>query len=227
MYHPQTHIPLRPILEVLQIRIKSQGYREPDTVMSDSKDSTITYTDVSSPFEDLSNIGSLGVAPPSPDYVPGPEDPKQAPPLPDFILVPVYPEFMPPEDEVLLAKEQPLPATASPTIDSLGYVPESDPEEDPEENDEEDPNGDPTDYPADKGDDGDDEDESSDDDDDDVDIEGDEEEEHPAPTDSIAVAFLAVDHAPSTEEIEPFETDESAATPLPHHAYHITARISI
>ncbi|GJV57583.1 hypothetical protein Tco_1458588 [Tanacetum coccineum] len=32
-----------------------------DTVMSDSKDSTVTYTTMSSPFEDLSDIGSPGV----------------------------------------------------------------------------------------------------------------------------------------------------------------------
>nr|GEV28906.1 putative reverse transcriptase domain-containing protein [Tanacetum cinerariifolium] len=33
--------------------------------------------------------------------------------------------------------------------------------------------------------------------------------------------------APSTEETEPFETDESAATPAPHPAYRTTSRISI
>ncbi|GKG48600.1 hypothetical protein Tco_0512747, partial [Tanacetum coccineum] len=112
-------------------------------------------------------------------------------------------------DEVLPAEEQPLPAAASPTVDSPGYVPESDPKEDPEEDHEEDP----VDYPIDEGDDGDDEDESSDDDEDDVDIEGDGEEEHPAPADSTVVALLAVDQAPSTEETELFETDESVATP--------------
>ncbi|GKE98972.1 hypothetical protein Tco_0022323, partial [Tanacetum coccineum] len=31
------------------------------TVMSDSQDSTVTYTAVSSPFEDRSDIGSPGV----------------------------------------------------------------------------------------------------------------------------------------------------------------------
>ncbi|GJX85894.1 hypothetical protein Tco_0336668 [Tanacetum coccineum] len=219
--------------------------------MLDSKDSRVTYTEVSSPFIDLSDIGSPGVdgppvmpedpyayvvaafqAPPSPDYVPGPEEPEQAPPSPvyvPYVPEPVYPEFMPPEDEVLPAEEQPLPAALSPTADSPGYVPESDPEEDPEEDDDEDPEEDPADYPADGGDDGDDEDESSDDDeDDDVDIEEDEEEEeHLAPADSTVVALPAVDHAPSAEETEPFETDESAATPPPHPAYRVTARISI
>ncbi|GKC04651.1 hypothetical protein Tco_0996261, partial [Tanacetum coccineum] len=195
------------------------------TVKSDYEDSTVTYKEVSSLFEDLSDIGSSGVAPPSSDYVPGPEEPEQAPPLPDFVPDPVYPEFMPPEDEVLLAEEQPLPAAASHTVDSLGYVPNSDPEEDPEEDDEVDPEEDP----IDGGDDGDDEDESSDDDeDDDVDIEEDEEEEEQLdPADSAVVALPAVDHAPSIEETKPFETDESAATPPPHPAYRVTARISI
>ncbi|GJX41894.1 hypothetical protein Tco_0256884 [Tanacetum coccineum] len=166
---------------------------------------------------------SRAQAPPLPDYVPGPEEPEQAPPLPDFVLELVYPEFMPPEDEVFPAEEQPLPAAVSPTADSPGYVPESDFKEDPEE----DPEEDPADYHADGGDDGDDEDASSDNDEDDVDIKGDEVEEHLAPTDSIAVALPAVDHAPSAEETEPFETDESAATPPPHPAYRVTARMSI
>ncbi|GKA04439.1 hypothetical protein Tco_0683559 [Tanacetum coccineum] len=221
------------------------------TVMSDSEDSTVTYTKVSSPFEGLSDIGSPGVvgpeydglpwmlddpyvqvilhAPPSPDYVPGPEEPEQAPPSLEIVPDPVYPQFMPPEDDVLPAEKQPLPAAVSPTADSLGYVPKSDPKEDPEEDDDEDPEEDPADYPADIGDDGDDEDESSDDDeDDDVDIEGDEEEEeHPAPADSTVVALPAVDQAPSAEETNPFETDESAATPPPHPAYRVTTRMSI
>ncbi|GJU94072.1 hypothetical protein Tco_1318828 [Tanacetum coccineum] len=211
--------------------------------MSDSEDSTVTYTAVSSPFGGLSDIGSSRVdrppvmpedpyayvvaafqAPPSPDYMSGPK----YPPSPEFVLEPVYPEFMPPEDEVLPADEQPLPAAASPTADLPGYVPESDPEKDPEEDDE-DPKKDPADYPADERDDGDDEDESSDDDeDDDADIKGDEEEEeHPDPANSIAIALPAIDHAPSAKETEPFETDEYAATPPPHPAYRVTARISI
>ncbi|GJS25444.1 putative reverse transcriptase domain-containing protein [Tanacetum coccineum] len=210
------------------------------TVISDSEDSTVTYTAVSNPFGGLSDIGSPGVdgppvmledpyayvvaafqAPPSPYYVSGPE----YPPSPDFVPEPVYPEFMPPEDDVLSAEEQPLPAAVSPTADSPGYVPESDPEEDPEEDDDEDP----ADYPIDGGDDGNDKDESSDDDEDkDVDIEGDEEEEeHPAPADSTTVTLPAIDHAPSAEETESLKTDKSMATPPPHPAYRVTTRISI
>ncbi|GKF48310.1 hypothetical protein Tco_0141561, partial [Tanacetum coccineum] len=209
------------------------------TIMLDFEDSTVTYTEVSNPFEGLSNIGSPGVvgpeyeglpwmlddpyvqvvlqAPPSPDYVPGPEEPEQAPPLPEFVPELVYPEFMPLEDGVFPAEEQPLPVAISPTADSPGYVSESDFEEDL------------ADYPADGGDDGNDEDESSNDDEDnDVDIEGDEEEEeHPALADSTTVALPAIDQAPSVDETEPFETDESAATPSPHPAYRVTTRISI
>nr|GEY59210.1 hypothetical protein [Tanacetum cinerariifolium] len=60
-----------------------------------------------------------------------------------------------------------------------------------------------------------------------MDVEADEEEEHLAPADSVVVASTAADQAPSAEETEPFETDESAATPPPHPAYRTTARISI
>ncbi|GJZ59683.1 hypothetical protein Tco_0615499 [Tanacetum coccineum] len=221
--------------------------------MLDSDESGVTHTEISSLFEDLSDIGSPGVvgpkheglpwmlddpyvqvtlqAPPSPDYIPGPEEP-QSPPLPDFVLEPVYPEYMPQEDVVFPAEEQPLPAAASPTAQSPDYVLESDPEADPEEDDDDDPEEDPVDYLADEGDDGDDEDESSEDDEDDdeVDIEADddkeEEEQHPH-ADSKVVALPAADQAPSAEETKPFETDESAATPPLHLAYRVTARISI
>nr|GEV82749.1 hypothetical protein [Tanacetum cinerariifolium] len=185
--------------------------------MLDYEDSTITYTAVSSPFGGLSDIGSLGVD--GPPVMP--EDPYayvvaafQALPSPDYVSGP-------------------------------GYIDESNLGEDPKD----DPKEDPADYHANGRDEGDDEDESSDDDeDDDIDIAGDEEEEESSDddedddidieggeeedeylnlADSTAVALPAVDHAPSTEETEPFETDESATTPPPHPAYHVTARMSI
>nr|GFB92943.1 hypothetical protein [Tanacetum cinerariifolium] len=163
-------------------------------------------------------------APPSPNYVSGPE----YPPSPESVPEPVYPKFMPPEDEVFPAEEQPLPIVVSPTADSPGYIAESDPEEDPKENFEEDP----IDYPVDRGDDDADDDESFDNEEDaDDDVEEDEddkeEEEHLAPVDSITIAFPAVEHVPSAKETESFETDESAATPPPYPAYQVTARISI
>ncbi|GKA75317.1 hypothetical protein Tco_0781695, partial [Tanacetum coccineum] len=131
-----------------------------------------------------------------------------------------------------VAEDQPDAEDASPTAQSPNYVPKSDPEANPKEDDDEDPEEDPVDYPVDGGDNGDDEEGSSEDDkDDDIDMEADEdeeEEEHSAPADSVVVVALpATDQAPSAEETEPFETDESAATPPPHPAYRVTARISI
>ncbi|GKF03222.1 hypothetical protein Tco_0030145, partial [Tanacetum coccineum] len=146
---------------------------------------------------------------PSPDYVPGPEEPEQAPPSPDYVPGPEYAE------------------DASPIALSPDYVPESDPKADPEEDDDKDPEEDHIDYPADGGDDGDDEMDIKEDEDDEIDVEIDEEaeEEHLAPAYPVVVALPAT--ALSAEETEPFETDESAATPPPHPAYRMTARISI
>nr|GFD13379.1 hypothetical protein [Tanacetum cinerariifolium] len=75
--------------------------------MSDSDESGVTYTDISSSFEELSDIGSSRAddhehlelpemledpyaevalqAPPSPDYIHGPKEPEQAPPSPDYV----------------------------------------------------------------------------------------------------------------------------------------------
>ncbi|GKC23353.1 hypothetical protein Tco_1025503, partial [Tanacetum coccineum] len=132
-------------------------------------------------------------------------------------------------DDEIVVEDQPYAKDASPTAQSPYYIPESDLEADPEEDDDEDPEEDPVDYAADGGDDGIDEDESPEDDKDDyMDIEVDEEEEeHPAPADSVVVGLPAADQASSAEETEPFETDESASTPPPYPAYHVTARISI
>ncbi|GJX41848.1 hypothetical protein Tco_0256838 [Tanacetum coccineum] len=102
------------------------------------------------------------VAPPLPDYIPGPEDPQTLPVLQD-------------EDEhEFPAEEQPLPPVDSPTTESPGHVTESDPEEDPEEGD--DDNDSSRDDANDEDDDEDDEDEKE------------EEEEHIALADSTIVA---------------------------------------
>ncbi|GKB54222.1 hypothetical protein Tco_0904975 [Tanacetum coccineum] len=114
------------------------------------------------------------VALPSPDYIPGPEEP-QTPPVPqdederelmfiqlhdpDYVLEPMYPEYIPLEDEhVFLTEEQPLPPVVSPTAKSPGYVVESDPEEDLEEYEDDETEDSPVDYPMDGGEDGDDDD---------------------------------------------------------------------
>ncbi|GJZ47407.1 hypothetical protein Tco_0601239, partial [Tanacetum coccineum] len=128
-------------------------------------------------------------APPSPDYVPGPEEPHAPLPL-DFVPAPVYLEFMPPDDEVLPAEEQPLHVAVSSIDQSPGYILESDPEEDLEE-DNKDPEEDPADYPVDRNDDDEEEEPSGDDADDeeedkeDEEDEEDEEEEHLALPDFV------------------------------------------
>ncbi|GKD48287.1 hypothetical protein Tco_1277263 [Tanacetum coccineum] len=144
---------------------------------------------------------STEAAPASPDYVPGPEEPEQAPLSPDYVPGPEYPEYLAPSDEEVPVEDQPYDVADSPITLSPGYVADSDPEEDSE-------NG-LVDYLADGGD-GDD-DESSDDDEEEEEASEEEEEEHLAPADSV-VAHV-VDHVPSSEETEPFETDESVPTP--------------
>nr|GFA52492.1 hypothetical protein [Tanacetum cinerariifolium] len=124
-----------------------------------SASSAVTYTSVytdSKPGrvfwgadEELSDGGSprvimygydgfpmLPVAPPSPDYIPGPEEP-QTPPAPqdedeheprfiqshdpDFMPEPIYPEYIPLDEEhILPAKEQPLLPVVTPTAESPG-----------------------------------------------------------------------------------------------------------
>nr|GEW46666.1 hypothetical protein [Tanacetum cinerariifolium] len=150
----------------------------------------------------------LPVAPPSPDYIPGPEEP-QTPPAPqdedkhelmfiqphdhDFVPEPIYPEYIPLEDEhILSVEEQPLPPIVSPTAESPGYVAESDSEEDPEEYEEDETEDGPVGYPMDGGDDGDNDDDNSsgydaDDEDEDEEDEEKEEEEHLAPAYSAVV----------------------------------------
>ncbi|GJZ96653.1 hypothetical protein Tco_0668987 [Tanacetum coccineum] len=69
--------------------------------------------------------GPIFQDPPSPDYVPGPEEPEQAPPSPiyiPFVPEPVYPEFLPVDDEVFPAEEQPMPAAVSRYYMSQGYI---------------------------------------------------------------------------------------------------------
>ncbi|GKC17994.1 hypothetical protein Tco_1014776, partial [Tanacetum coccineum] len=43
------------------------------------------------PEDPYAYVVAAFLAPPSPDYVSGPEEPEQAPPLPDFVPKPVYP----------------------------------------------------------------------------------------------------------------------------------------
>nr|GFC27244.1 hypothetical protein [Tanacetum cinerariifolium] len=99
-------------------------------------------------------------------------------------------------------EDQPLPADASPTALSPGYVVDSDPEKD-----EKDSKEDPTDYPIDKGDNDNDESPNNDDHNDDVEKDK-EEEEHLAPADPSDVStddletMTIVNQGMSVQEIE-------------------------
>nr|GEZ73438.1 hypothetical protein [Tanacetum cinerariifolium]GEZ73618.1 hypothetical protein [Tanacetum cinerariifolium] len=162
------------------------------------------------------------VAPPSPDYVPGPEHPPspdyvpspEHPPSPveiPYVPEPEYPEYLVPSDAKASLEEQPLPGDASPTTASLGYVTDSDANRDPKE----DPKYDHADYPADGGDGDDDNDDDTDDEDEkpfEDEEDDEEEEEHLAPVDSSIVPI--VDPVPPAGDTKAFETDESAQPPM-------------
>nr|GEU96690.1 putative reverse transcriptase domain-containing protein [Tanacetum cinerariifolium] len=177
------------------------------------------------------------VAPPSPDYIPGLEEP-HTPPVPheelepmfihphdpDYVPELIYPEYIPLEDEhVFLVKEQPLPPVDSPTAESPGYVAESAPEEDPEGYKDDKTEDGLVDYPMDMGDNGDDDDGDSsgdDTDDEDEDEEDEEEEEHLAPTDSAVVI-------PTVELVSPPKGAELVIPPPSTDTITTGARITV
>ncbi|GJZ45577.1 hypothetical protein Tco_0593173 [Tanacetum coccineum] len=228
-----------------------------------SASSAVTYTSVyidSEPGrvfwganEELSNGGSprvivygydelpmQPVAPPSPDYIPGPEEPQTPrvpqdederepvfiqPHDPDYVPDPMYPEYIPLEDEhVFPAKEQPLPPVVSPTVESPRYVTESDPEEDPEEYEDDEMEDGPVDYPMDGGEDGDNDDgDSSGDDADDKDKDAEDKEEveeHLAPADSAIVV-------PTIELVSPPEGKEPVTPPPSTNITTTGAKITV
>ncbi|GKC12965.1 hypothetical protein Tco_1009747 [Tanacetum coccineum] len=186
------------------------------------------------------------VAPPSPKYIPGLEDP-QTPPVPqdedehepmfvhahdpDYVPEPIYLEYIPLEDEhEFPAEEQPLPPVDSPTFELPRYVTDLDPEEDPEEYKDDETEDGLVDYPMDGGDDGYDDDvdssrDDADDEDEDEDEEDEEdEEEHVAPADStIVVPTVELVSLPEGTEpvIPPPSTDISTT------GARITVRIQV
>ncbi|GJV85294.1 hypothetical protein Tco_1525192 [Tanacetum coccineum] len=92
--------------------------------MSDSDESGVTHTEVFSPFEDLSDIGSLR----DDDH--------------EYLELPYIPE----DPYLEAALQAPLPLQMATYAQSPDYVPDTDPEADPEEDDDEDPEDDPIDY---------------------------------------------------------------------------------
>nr|GFC29475.1 hypothetical protein [Tanacetum cinerariifolium] len=139
-------------------------------------------------------------APPSPDYIPGPE----APPSPDYIPGPEYPDEE--EEEEHLAPTVPALALYS----SVSASEETKPFEEGDD----DANDDGDDLLKDDADD-EDEEESSDSEE--------EEEEHLAPTVPALALYSSVS---ASEETKPFEEGETTATPPPF-GYRVAARISI
>ncbi|GKG11426.1 hypothetical protein Tco_0342826, partial [Tanacetum coccineum] len=123
---------------------------------------------------------------PSPDYVPGPEEPEQAPPSSDYVSGPEYPEYLASSNAELPVEDQPYAVDASPTSLSSGDIVVSDLEEDPKDESEDGPIH----YPADGGCDDDSSGDGADDE---------EEEEHLAPADSTVVP-PAVDPVPSAKK---------------------------
>ncbi|GJR04694.1 hypothetical protein Tco_0527678 [Tanacetum coccineum] len=141
-------------------------------------------------------------APPSLDYVPGPEHPPspdyvpvfEYPPSPNYVPGPEYSEYLVSSDDEAPIEDQPLPADYVADFD----LSEEDPEEDPDE------------YPADRGDD----DDNDDDDDDEEEEEASEEHKEEEHLDSAESTTLpAIDPFPSVEDTEAFDIDESAPTP--------------
>ncbi|GKD93840.1 hypothetical protein Tco_1373677 [Tanacetum coccineum] len=119
---------------------------------SDEASSGVTYTSISSDYEEPSDAGSPRVVvygynglpmhlvdPPSPDYVPGLEEPEQALLSPDYIPGQEYPNYLASSDDEIPIEDQPYAVAASPIALSLGYIEDSDPKEDPEDESEDGP----------------------------------------------------------------------------------------
>ncbi|GKE47363.1 hypothetical protein Tco_1478621, partial [Tanacetum coccineum] len=151
------------------------------------------------------------VAPPSPDYIPGLEEPQTQPvpqdederePMfiqlhdPDYVPEPIYPEYISLEDD------------------------HSDPEEDPEEYEDNETEDGMVVYPMDEGDDGDDDDDSDSSGGDADDEDEDEEEEHLTPADSAVVV-------PTVEPVSPPERTEPAIPPPSTDITTTGARITV
>nr|GEW30524.1 putative reverse transcriptase domain-containing protein [Tanacetum cinerariifolium] len=215
----------------LPIELEHKAYWALKHSVMSSASSAVTYTSVytdSEPGrvfwgadEELSDEGSprvivygydglpvLPIAPPSPDYIPGPEEP-QTPPAP-------HDE----DDHILPAEEQPLPPVVLPTAESPEYVAKSDPKEDPEEYEDDETEDGPVGYPMDGDDDGDDDDGNlSGDDTDDKNEDEEDEEEHLALTDSIVVI-------PTDELVSPPEGTEPVIPPPSTDTATTRARIT-
>nr|GEV55785.1 hypothetical protein [Tanacetum cinerariifolium] len=118
---------------------------------SDEASSGVTYTSISSDYEEPSEAGSPRVvvygydelpmhpvdpymeaalqALPSLDYVRDPEEPEKAPLSLDYILGPEYLEYLALSDADIPVKDQLYPTDALPMTLSPGYIADFDPED--------------------------------------------------------------------------------------------------
>nr|GEX13481.1 hypothetical protein [Tanacetum cinerariifolium] len=141
------------------------------------------------------------VAPPSPDYVPGPEHPPSPDYVPDpehppspakipYVLEPEYPEYLAPSDDETPLEDQPLPADASPIAASPDYPFDDD---DDDDTNDEDPKEEPFEDEEDNK----------------------EEDEHMAPADSSAIPILdPILPAGDTEALEADEPTHAPGSPI-------------
>nr|GEV21570.1 putative reverse transcriptase domain-containing protein [Tanacetum cinerariifolium] len=144
---------------------------------------------------------------------------KKKVPNQEYILLPLWTS-----DPLLSqAEEQPLPAAVSPIAESPGYIADSEPKMDPEEEDGDDEKseGNSIDYPTSRGDD-----DADDEDKEESSNSEEEEEEHLAPTVPAPALHSSIPASKDSDQTEPFEEGETAATPPPF-AYRVAARISV
>ncbi|GJX18919.1 hypothetical protein Tco_0221596 [Tanacetum coccineum] len=198
---------------------------------SDNASSAVTYTSISSdsngpsswgiplenageilemdPYEEVAQQGQAH--PLSPAYVPDPMELDEH--VPVYVPEPEHPEYQAPSDDDIQVEDQPYVEDASPTAESPGYIVDSDSMEDNTDVDS-------IDYP-DEPEDG--------EEDDDEDHEEDPSEEHdPKDDDKDPAEDPNEEDEPSenSDETEPVEEDETAATPPPprHHGARISVR---
>ncbi|GJX55131.1 hypothetical protein Tco_0285028 [Tanacetum coccineum] len=147
---PEHHIPLRPILRVLQIGIRAK--------VIENQGIPIVNAGELPEMDSYEEVAQQGKAPPlSPAYVPDPIELDEHVPL--YVPEPEHPEYHVPSIDDIQVKDQPYVDDASPTTELPGYIADSDsmeedsidypyePEDDdddPEEDDDEDPEEDPS-----------------------------------------------------------------------------------
>ncbi|GKB96238.1 hypothetical protein Tco_0982375, partial [Tanacetum coccineum] len=73
---------------------------------SSESHATVTYTSISSDLDPWRFQWVSDAEPPSPEAAS--QSPEQAPPSPDYVLGPEYPEYVAPSDDEIPVEDQPL-----------------------------------------------------------------------------------------------------------------------